>query len=115
MSNKLEHVLVNNLLGSSSCSLVVIVLNFILNGRFYDHWKITRYFQSLISGLVVVSGCPEMYSPIIATALGSINGILFYGISEMMFQSAIEDNCNIVATHLISGILGSLFTALSIL
>ena len=62
---------------------------------------------------MAVSGGPDFYSPIISILFGSLTGFIFYGVSEIIFKSAMEDNCNIISIHLIPGFLGSLLAPLS--
>ncbi|XP_033223434.1 uncharacterized protein LOC117177065 [Belonocnema kinseyi] len=112
ISEKLEEVLINNLLAASSSYLVVIILQFFQTGQFTDYWKITRCIQTVISGLVAVSAGPDFYSPTISILFGSLSGFIFCESSEIIFKSAVEDNCNIIATHLIIGFLGSLLAPL---
>ncbi|KAG7200439.1 hypothetical protein KM043_017888 [Ampulex compressa] len=103
-----SHIYVNNLLAASSCSLVVAALNFVLDGDALNHWTVMRCVQATVSGLVTVSAGADVYSPQAAIGLGCAGGVAFCLASRWIFNSALEDYCNIVSVHLVCGILGCL-------
>ena len=103
----MTNVIVNNLLGTSSCSLVVVSLHFILSREPFNHWTVMRCVQASIAGMIIISSDVDVYSPIMCVGLGCSGGIIFYLVSRKVFQSALEDYCNIVATHLTCALVGS--------
>ncbi|OAD62911.1 Ammonium transporter 1 member 3 [Eufriesea mexicana] len=100
-------IIINNLLAASSCSLLVVAFHFVLPREEFNHWTVMRCVQATVAGLVIVSAGTDIYSPQAAIGLGSTGSIIFYLISRQVFQSALEDYCNIVAIHLVCAILGS--------
>lgn len=67
-----------------------------------------RCVQAMIAGVVAVSAAANDYSPQAAIGLGCLAGVAFYLISRLVFRSALEDYCNVVAVHLGCAIFGSL-------
>lgn len=100
-------ILVNNLLAASACSLIVVVFHFVLPREEFNHWTVMRCIQATVAGLVIVSAGTDIYSPQAAIGLGSTGSIIYYLVSRQVFQSALEDYCNIVAVHLVCAIFGS--------
>lgn len=100
-------VVVNNLLGASACSLIVVGLHFFLSREPFNHWTVMRCVQASVAGTIVVSAGVDVYSPIMCVGLGFTGGIVFYLVARRVFESALEDYCNVVATHLASAMIGS--------
>ncbi|XP_011637816.1 putative ammonium transporter 1 [Pogonomyrmex barbatus] len=104
----LSFAYVNNLLAASSCTLLIVALHFVLSRETFNHWTVMRCVQGTIAGVVTVSAAANDYSPQIAIALGCLGGIVFYLVSTRIFNSALEDYCNVIAVHLVCAILGSI-------
>lgn len=105
--NSSSYVYINNLLAASSCSLLVVALHLIFSRETFNHWTVMRCVQGAIAGVIVISAATNDYSPKIAIGLGCLGGIIFYLISRQVFHSALEDYCNVIVTHLVCAILGS--------
>ncbi|XP_068967622.1 uncharacterized protein [Bombus flavifrons] len=107
-----KNIFVNNLLAASSCSLLVVAFHFFIPREEFNHWTVMRCVQATVAGLVVISAGLDIYSPMMAIGLGTTGSIIFYLISRQVFNSALEDYCNIVAIHLVCAILGSFLVPL---
>lgn len=83
-----------------------------LTGEEFNHWTVMRCVQATVAGLVIVSAGANFYSPQAAVGLGSTGSVLFYLVARQVFDSALEDYCNIVAIHLICSLLGSFLAPL---
>ncbi|XP_043259745.1 ammonium transporter 2-like [Colletes gigas] len=106
------NVYLNNLLAASSCSLLVVAFHFVLTEEAFNHWTVMRCVQATVAGLVIVSAGTDFYSPLAAIGLGSTGSVIFYFISRLVFHSALEDYCNIVAIHLVCALFGSILAPL---
>ncbi|XP_031843843.2 amt-2-like protein isoform X1 [Nomia melanderi] len=106
------HIYLNNLLAASSCSVLVVAFHFVFTGEEFNHWTVMRCVQATVAGLAMVSAGTDFYSPEIALALGAIGSIVFFLVSKMVFQSALEDYCNVAATHVACAFLGSFLAPL---
>ncbi|KZC09598.1 PREDICTED: ammonium transporter 1 member 3-like [Dufourea novaeangliae] len=106
------HVYLNNLLAASSCSVFVVAFHFMVSGEEFNHWTVMRCVQALAAGLSIVAAGTDFYSPQIAIVLGFIGSIVFFLVSKLIFQSALEDYCNIVATHVACAFVGSFLAPL---
>ncbi|XP_076281627.1 amt-2-like protein [Lasioglossum baleicum] len=106
------NVYLNNLLAATSCSVLVVGFHFVLTGEEFNHWTVTRCVQATVAGVAMVSGGTDLYTPEAALCLGLIGSVVYFVVSKVVFQSALEDYCNIVATHVASAFLGSLVTPL---
>ncbi|KOC61798.1 Ammonium transporter 1 member 3, partial [Habropoda laboriosa] len=102
-----EYIFINNLSAACSCSIIVIAIHFVLPREEFNHWTVMRCVQATVSGLVIISAGTDIYTPLIAMGLGSTASIIYYLVSRQVFQSALEDYCNIVAIHLVCAVLGS--------
>ncbi|XP_066586596.1 putative ammonium transporter sll1017 [Prorops nasuta] len=109
-SNHQSGIFINGLLAGASCTLFIVAFHFILAREAFNHWTVMRCVQGIISGLVTVSAAIDVYSPLVSMAIGFISAIIFYLASKFIFHSALEDYCNIVATHFVSGLFGCLLT-----
>lgn len=105
--NQIYQVMINTIISISSCTMIVIIIHF-LNREPFNHWTITRCIQGIVAGVIVVSAGADVYPPTVALVLGAFGGILFYLFSKIIFQSKLEDYCNIFATNFICGLLGCL-------
>ncbi|XP_043273943.1 putative ammonium transporter 1 [Venturia canescens] len=110
---EMSMIIVNNLLGASSSSLVVVALHFILGKEPFNYWTVMRCVQASIAGTIAVSGGVHFYEPLLCLGLGCSSGIIYYLVSKRVFQSALEDYCNVIATHLFSSLVASLLTPLA--
>ncbi|XP_053980673.1 uncharacterized protein LOC128877413 [Hylaeus volcanicus] len=106
------NIYLNNLLAASSCGLLVVTFHFVFTDEVFNHWTVMRCVQATIAGLVIVSAGTDIYSPLAAIGLGSIASVIFYLVSRLLFHSALEDYCNIVAIHLACALFGSILVPL---
>nr|XP_033340735.1 ammonium transporter 1 member 3-like [Megalopta genalis] len=106
------NVYLNNLLAASSCSVLVVAFHFTLTGEEFNHWTVMRCVQATVAGLAVVSAGADIYTPEMAICVGSIGSVIYFLVSKLVFQSALEDYCNIIATHVACAFLGSLLAPL---
>lgn len=101
-------VVVNGILALAAGILVVTILHFILHRRKFTYWVILRCLQGALASLVAISSGVDVYSPIIAFAIAVGAALIFYLVSAVVQKTCIEDNCNAVAIHFVSSILGGL-------
>ncbi|XP_011312461.1 ammonium transporter 3-like [Fopius arisanus] len=99
--------MINNLLSISTCAIVTIAFHF-FGGERFNRETVMRCVQGMIAGDVVVSAGANIYPPYVALTLGAVNGIIFYFTVRIITQSAVEDYCNSISIHLVSGLLGAL-------
>lgn len=111
-ARNLSHILVNNLLAASCSSLFIVALHFALNREAFNYWTVMRCVQGTISGVVAVAAGLDVYSPLIVVGISCASGLVFYLVSRRVYRSALEDYCNIVATHLVSALFGSFLAPL---
>ncbi|XP_015120063.1 putative ammonium transporter 1 [Diachasma alloeum] len=105
---EIDLTIINNLLSISMCAMVTVGLHFFLRQPF-NQMTVMRCIQGMIAGAVVVSAGGSIYPPYVALTLGAINGILFYFTIKFIAQcSFVEDYCNTIAIHLVSGLFGAL-------
>ncbi|CAK9816861.1 Ammonium transporter 1 member 1 [Anthophora plagiata] len=109
---KHQYIFINNLSAGCSCSVLVVAIHFVLPREEFNHWTVMRCVQATVSGLVIISAGTDIYTPLVAIGLGSAASIVYYLVSRQVFQSALEDYCNIVAIHLVCAVLGSLIAPL---
>lgn len=105
-------VLVNNLLAASSSCLFVVALHFALSREAFNYWTVMRCVQGAISGIVTVAAGVNLYSPLVVIGISCLSGLIFYLVSRRVYRSALEDYCNIVATHLACALFGSFLAPL---
>ncbi|XP_008550565.1 uncharacterized protein LOC103573309 [Microplitis demolitor] len=102
----LSHIIINNLLTVSMCTLVTVAFHFLMRDPF-NHWTVMRCIQAVTAGVVVISAGADIYTPTAALGIGFVGGILFYLVTKAIFKSALEDYCNIVGIHVICALMGS--------
>ncbi|XP_015522692.1 putative ammonium transporter 1 [Neodiprion lecontei] len=102
------YILINNLLAASSSSLFVVALHFALTREAFNYWTVMRCVQGGISGMVAIAAGVDLYSPFVVVGISCASGLVFYLVSRRVYRSALEDYCNIVATHLACALFGSL-------
>ncbi|KAI4474647.1 hypothetical protein M0802_015511 [Mischocyttarus mexicanus] len=55
----------------------------------------------------MISSASNKYSHLMSIGLGCSGGIIYYFISRLIFYNDLEDHCNIIAIHLIYGLLAN--------
>lgn len=98
----------NGILALAAGILVVAIMYFILHRKKFTYWVTLRCLQGGLASLVAVSSGVDVYSPIIAFAIGVGAALLFYFVSAGVQKTCIEDNCNAIAIHVVSSLLGAL-------
>ncbi|XP_012261226.2 putative ammonium transporter 1 [Athalia rosae] len=101
-----SYVIVKNLLAASSSSLFIVVLHFALSREAFNYWTVIRCVQGAISGVVTVAPAVDLYSPLVVIGISCASGLIFYLVSRRVYRSALEDYCNIAATHLACALFG---------
>ncbi|XP_046753123.1 ammonium transporter 1 member 2-like [Diprion similis] len=107
-----SYILINNLLAASTSSLFVVALHFALSREAFNYWTVTRCIQGGISGIVAIAAGVDLYSPLVVVGISCASGLVFYLVSRRVYRSALEDYCNIVATHLACALFGSFLAPL---
>ncbi|XP_078040468.1 amt-2-like protein [Augochlora pura] len=102
------NVYLNNLLAASTCSVLVVCFHFTMSGEEFNHWTVMRCVQATVAGVATVSAGADVYTPEMAIGIGSIGSVIYFLVSKVVFQSALEDYCNIIATHVACALVGSL-------
>lgn len=112
--NRFDGVLfTNSVLALSAAGLINILLDvFIKCKKTFTYWPLLKYLQAAIAGVVALSCGIDSFSPIAAFGVGLFTGMVFYFISTAIHYSFIEDNCNIIASCLISSFFASLLSKL---
>lgn len=73
-----------------------------------NYWNVIRCIQGGIAALVSVTAAVDLYTPLVCAGIAAASSVLFLVASLLIHFTAIEDNCNFIASHLLCGFLGAL-------
>ncbi|XP_046815314.1 putative ammonium transporter 1 [Vespa crabro] len=112
--SKAINIINNNLLAACSCSFFVIIIHFTFQ-RAIDHLTTIRCVQGLVAGPIMISAASNEYSSLMSIGLGCLGGTIIYLTSRFIFHKDLEDHCNVIATHLVCGLLATVLAPVCIL
>ena len=71
-----------------------------------------KFLGGALTGLVAITGCANIVSPLAALAIGALAGIVHNVVFELLLKLRLDDPVGAVPVHLGGGILGTLCVAL---
>ncbi|KAF2905560.1 hypothetical protein ILUMI_00608 [Ignelater luminosus] len=110
--NYIGVILVNNIMAMAAGIIVVVILQFLFFRETFNYWIILRCMQGAIAGIVSIASGIDVYTPVLAFAIGAIAAIVFYFVVICVHNSSVEDYCNVIPIHLVCGLLGSMLPPL---
>ena len=91
----------------------VAALTWILMERFVQGKPTTLGFASgAVAGLVAVTPAAGFVSPLWALVIGIAAGVLCFGALQLKFRFKFDDSLDVVAVHLVGGVVGALLLGL---
>ncbi|CAG9840469.1 unnamed protein product [Diabrotica balteata] len=87
--------------------LIVSFLHLMIFRKIYNYWTIVRCFQGGLAGTIAVAAAVELYSHLESIAVAAVVSVLFFFVSILIHNSALEDNSNLIASHLIGSFIAS--------
>ncbi|KAK4879003.1 hypothetical protein RN001_007149 [Aquatica leii] len=106
-------VVLNNISGMCGGILVVIFLQHVIRQEAINYWNVLRCIQGGVAGIVAISPGVNVYTPEIAFGAAAVSSLAFYYVSLCIYRkTSIEDYCNVIAIHLVCGIIGLFFLPL---
>ncbi|XP_049822797.1 ammonium transporter AmtB-like [Aethina tumida] len=106
-------IAVNNLIAIGVSLFVVLLCHAVVyNRQIFTYWTFVRTLQSAYAGVITVSGGVDQFSPLHTCFIAAISSILFFITIFSLHELSYEDNCNVVAIHLVCGFFGNLCTGI---
>ncbi|XP_023339891.1 putative ammonium transporter 1 [Eurytemora carolleeae] len=97
--------IVNTVLGASSGGIsVLLIYRFV----FHHHWSFLVTLNGSLAGMVSICGGANVYEPWAALVIGTMAGIIFLAVRQLMFKLQLDDPLDSVAVHGTGGVLGLL-------
>nr|KAF7432226.1 hypothetical protein H0235_005150 [Vespula pensylvanica] len=112
--SKTINIISNNLLAACSCSFFVIIIHITFQ-RSIDHLTTIRCAQGLVAGPIMISAASNEYSSLMSIGLGCSGGTIIYLTSRFIFHNDLENHCNVIATHLVCGLVATVLAPVCIL
>lgn len=109
LNDQLPKILVNTTMSAAAGGFTCLVISLIVShGEVY----IGRIIDGVIGGLVAITACCHLVSPGSALLIGFLVGLLMYASEWLIVHKLrIDDPINVVATHGVAGIFGTLCVA----
>lgn len=104
--------MVNNLFAMVGSAAAVIGLHCLVYQTHFNYWILLQIVQSAVAGIVLISAGVDVLRPLTAFLISLFGGIIFYFFARIVYYSSLEDYCNILPIHFISGVLGILIPPL---
>lgn len=101
-------LVVNAFMAVSLGIFIVVLLHLMFRGTRFNYWTTLKCLQGGLAGFVAIAAGYDLYTPPIACLVTSLAVVTFYVTSELVSWSALEDNCNIIATYFVCGIFSCL-------
>ncbi|XP_025830136.1 ammonium transporter 2-like [Agrilus planipennis] len=105
-------ILINDLIAVGTGLLAVAFVEYVKSRAGFNHWVILRCSQGAVASLVIIGNGIDVYSPLVTFFVAFLGAITYYFCALFVYKSSLEDYCNIVSTHLLTGILGFLLPPL---
>lgn len=103
---------VNLVINASVSFAMGIFVVAVFHAMFYQgpvtYWDVLKCFQGGVAGFISVLAAYDLYSPLPSLFIALTGATFFFLATEYVFSSPLEDNCNIIAIHLVCGILSCL-------
>ncbi|XP_057660145.1 ammonium transporter 3-like isoform X1 [Diorhabda carinulata] len=98
-------ILTNNLIAFGAGILIVCLLHLIIFRSIYNYWIIVRCFQGGIAGIISIAAAVDIYTYLESLGISAITSIFFFFFSILIHNTALEDYCNLISSHLIGSII----------
>ncbi|XP_072401199.1 putative ammonium transporter 1 [Diabrotica undecimpunctata] len=105
--NYIANIMLNNAVAFATGILIVSFLHLMIFRKIYNYWTIVRCFQGGLAGTIAVAAAIELYSHLESLAVAAVVSVLFFFVSILIHNSALEDNSNLIASHLIGSFIAS--------
>lgn len=105
-------LVINCIISVAVGSLVVIALHLTFYQSTITYWVALKFLQGGLASFVAISAAYDSYNVPMSMVVALIGAIWFFFISEFVFTTAIEDNCNIISIHFTCGVVSCLLPPL---
>ncbi|XP_049822798.1 ammonium transporter AmtB [Aethina tumida] len=106
-------IAVNNILAIGMSLFVVLICHAVVYHRqIFTYWTFVRTLQSVYAGVITVSGGVDQFTPQHTTFITAVSAILYFITIFSLHELSYEDNCSVVAIHLVCGSFGNLCTGI---
>ncbi|UQB41546.1 ammonium transporter [Thiomicrospira microaerophila] len=107
VNENLPRVILNTLLSASFAAGAVLIATLIING----HLRVEKLLTAVIAGLVGITASADIMTPIGAIFIGIGAGLIAYAFEYLMLKWRLDDPINVVASHGVAGVWGTLALA----
>lgn len=82
------------------------VIQHIIFRDVFHHRRILRCVQGGVAGLMSVAAAVDAYNPFITIIISLVSSIVFFFSAEVIHNTALEDPCSFISSHLVCGFMG---------
>lgn len=101
-------LMINGIISFCVGTLTVALLHFLFYKGEATYWAVLKFLQGGLASFVAISSAYDLYSTPMSVVVGLTGAICFFFISEYVFTTTVEDNCNIISIHFTCGIVSFL-------
>ncbi|XP_023022420.1 ammonium transporter 2 [Leptinotarsa decemlineata] len=101
-------IVINNIVALAVGILIISVLHLLIFRKIFSYWIILRCIQGGIAGIISVAAGVDIFSPFECLAIAAVSSFFFFFFSILIHNTALEDYCNLTASHLVCSFLGIL-------
>lgn len=102
-----ESLVANNVIAALGGYSVSTLLQFVFLSA--EDKSFVQNLQAALAGMVTASSAIYLFTPLTSLVMGAIGGLTFLVVKYVTSALHIEDRCSVVTTHMVCGIIGSLY------
>ncbi|KAG5890968.1 hypothetical protein JTB14_028646 [Gonioctena quinquepunctata] len=106
--NYMGIIILNNIIALAMGTLLISILHLLIFRKIFNYWIILRCIQGGIAGMISIAAGVDIYSSFECIAVVTICSFFFFFFSILIHNTALEDHCNLTASHLVCSFLGIL-------
>ncbi|XP_018575582.1 ammonium transporter 2-like [Anoplophora glabripennis] len=99
-------IVINGFLAVGAGIFTVTIFQCIIFRDISHHRRIIRSVQGGVAGLISIAAAINLYTPSVTIMISIITSIVFFFFAELIHNTALEDPCSFVSSHLICGFIG---------
>ncbi|CAH1962532.1 unnamed protein product [Acanthoscelides obtectus] len=105
-NNYMNIILVNNIIALAAGIGLVSLFHLFIFRKVFSYWIVLRCLQGGIAGVISIAAAVDAYSWIQCVAVAVVAAVLFFFLSILIHNTALEDYCNSTASVFASSIIG---------